>query len=317
MAEPIAFAALALDAAFGWPSPLYARIGHPVGLFARIITASERALNRPQWPSALRRGAGLAAMLLLIAGVVGAGLSIAMVVRAWAGALAWIVLAVMAWPALAARSLDDHVRPVLAALEAGDLAGGRRAVGMIVGRETADLDEGGVARAAIESLAESFCDGVAAPLFWLLVGGLPGTWAYKAINTADSLIGHPEEPLRAYGWAAARIDDLANLIPARLSGVVLCLAAGRGWRVMARDHGRHASPNAGWPEAAMAGGLGVRLAGPVVYDGELADKPWIGEEGRQAGAADLRRALTIYRRAWALLGLFAAGMALLGVSWLA
>lgn len=315
MAEPVALGALALEAALGWPAWLHARTGHPVGLFARVIGASERALNRPHWPAPVRRGAGLAAMLLMIAGVVGMCLLVVLAIRLSAGALAWIALALLAWPALAARSLDDHVRPVLTALEARDLAGARRAVGMIVGRETADLDGSGVARAAIESLAESFCDGVAAPLFWLLVGGLPGAWAYKAINTADSLVGHPEEPLRAYGWAAARIDDVANLIPARLAGVLLCLAAGRGWRVLARDHGRHASPNAGWPEAAMAGALGVRLAGPVVYDGALADKPWIGEEGGEAGAADLRRALAIYRRACVLLGLGAAAAAFWGVSW--
>ncbi|WP_395391377.1 adenosylcobinamide-phosphate synthase CbiB [Novosphingobium sp. BL-8A] len=317
MVESVAFAALALEAALGWPSRLHAWIGHPVGLFAKAIGACERALNRPEWSAPVRRVAGLAAMLVLIGAVIAGGLLIERAVGAAMGAFGWVVLALLAWPALAARSLDDHVRPVLAALEAHDLGAARRCVGMIVGRETAQLDETGVARAAIESLAESFCDGVVAPLFWLLVGGLPGVWAYKAINTADSLIGHPEEPLRAYGWAAARIDDLANLIPARLSGVVLCLAAGRGWRVMARDHGRHASPNAGWPEAAMAGALGVRLAGPVIYDGELADKPWIGKEGGQAGAADLRRALAIYRRAWVLLGLLAAGMAVLGVSWLA
>ncbi|TCM17686.1 adenosylcobinamide-phosphate synthase [Novosphingobium sp. PhB165] len=312
MADPVAVAALALEALLGWPSRLHALTGHPVGFFAKVIGACERVLNRAAWPAFLRRIAGLGAMLALIGGVVGAALLAEFAVRAVAGNFAWIALALLAWPALAARSLDDHVRPVLAALEAGDLSAARRAVGMIVGRETAQLDEAGVVRAAIESLAESFCDGVAAPLFWLLVGGLPGVWAYKAINTADSLIGHPEEPLRAYGWAAARIDDLANLIPARLAGVLLCLAGAGGWRVLARDHGRHASPNAGWPEAAMAGALGVRLAGPVTYDGVLAAKPWIGEEGAEAQAADLRRALAIYRRACGLLGLIA-----LGVAWLA
>lgn len=312
MAEPTILAAMALEGALGWPMSLHARIGHPVGLFARIITGCERALNRPAWPDVRRRLAGLLAMLALIGGVVCVMALAVLAIRALAGAQAWIVLALLAWPALAARSLDDHVRPVLAALEAGDLVAARRRVGMIVGRETGGLDEAGVARAAIESLAESFCDGVVAPLFWLAVGGLPGVWAYKAINTADSLIGHPEEPLRAYGWAAARIDDLANLIPARLSGVLVCLVSGGGWRVMLRDHALHASPNAGWPEAAMAGVLGVRLAGPVSYDGMLIKKPWIGKEGAEAGAAELRRALTVYRRACTVLGLGA-----LGIAWLA
>ncbi|KPH62821.1 adenosylcobinamide-phosphate synthase CbiB [Novosphingobium sp. ST904] len=312
MIEPVGFAVMVLEGGLGWPGRLYGLIGHPVGLFARVITGCERKLNRADWSDMARRIAGLAAMLGLI-GMVWAGTAfIVWIVRGMAGDWAWLLLAILAWPALAARSLDDHVRPVLSALEAGDLAEARHAVGMIVGRDTAGLDEAGVVRAAIESLAESFCDGVAAPLFWLLLGGVPGGWAYKAINTADSLIGHPEPPLRAYGWAAARIDDAANLIPARLAGVLICLAGGGGWRVMARDHGRHASPNAGWPEAAMAGVLGVRLAGPIIYDGVLAAKPWIGEEGREAGARDLRRALGIYRRACALLGIIA-----LGVAWLA
>ena len=320
MIAPVAFAAMALEGALGWPARLHGLIGHPVGLFARVISGSERKLNRAEWSDMARRVAGLLAMLALIAAV-SASIAVAVwLVRGMAGPWAWLILAVLAWPALAARSLDDHVRPVLAALERADLGQAREAVGMIVGRDTARLDEAGVVRAAIESLAESFCDGVVAPLFWLLLGGLPGAWAYKAINTADSLVGHPEEPLRAYGWAAARIDDLANLLPARLAGALLCLAGGsgctRGVAVMLRDHARHASPNAGWPEAAMAGVLGVRLAGPIVYDGALAAKPWIGEEGRVAGVADLRRALAIYRRACVLLALVALGLEA-GVAWLA
>lgn len=320
MIEPIALAAMALEGALGWPARLHGLIGHPVGLFARIISGSERKLNRPEWSDMARRIAGLLAMLGLIAAI-SASVAVAVwLVRGMAGAWAWLILAMLAWPALAARSLDDHVRPVLAALERADLPQAREAVAMIVGRDTEKLDEAGVIRAAIESLAESFCDGVVAPLFWLLLGGLPGVWAYKAINTADSLVGHPEEPLRAYGWAAARIDDLANLLPARLAGALLCLASGSGWNrglaVMLRDHARHASPNAGWPEAAMAGVLGVRLAGPIVYDGTLAAKPWIGEEGRVAGVADLRRALAIYRRACVLLAFMALGLEA-GAAWLA
>lgn len=320
MIAPVAFAAMALEGALGWPARLHGLIGHPVGLFARVISGSERKLNRAEWSDMARRVAGLLAMLALIAAV-SASIAVAVwLVRGMAGPWAWLILAVLAWPALAARSLDDHVRPVLAALERADLGQAREAVGMIVGRDTARLDEAGVVRAAIESLAESFCDGVVAPLFWLLLGGLPGAWAYKAINTADSLVGHPEEPLRAYGWAAARIDDLANLVPARLAGALLCLVGGSGCTsgvaVMLRDHARHASPNAGWPEAAMAGVLGVRLAGPIVYDGALAAKPWIGEEGRVAGVADLRRALAIYRRACVLLALVALGLEA-GVAWLA
>jgi adenosylcobinamide-phosphate synthase len=201
------------------------------------------------------------------------------------------------------------------ALLRGDLLAARALVARVVGRDTGRLDQAGVSRAAIETLAESFCDGIVAPLFWLLLLGLPGVWMYKAINTADSMIGHREEPYGPYGWAAARLDDLVMLIPARLAGALLCVAgmgAGlRGWRVMARDHARHASPNAGWPEAAMAGALGIRLAGPIAYDGVLADKPWIGE-GDIAAPHHLSRALTIYRRACLILGLIA-----MGIAWLA
>lgn len=200
---------------------------------------------------------------------------------------------------------------MLRALAAGDLPAARLAVGRIVGRDTADLDEAGIARAAIESLAESFCDGVVAPLFWLLLLGLPGLWAYKAVNTADSLIGHIEPPYRDFGWAAARLDDLLNLLPARLSALLLCLAGRGGWRILRRDHARHASPNAGWPEAAMAGVLRVRLGGPVSYEGQWHAKPWIGDGGAPDLAA-MRRAAKVYLRACGLLWIIALGAAWLG-----
>ncbi|WP_066717618.1 adenosylcobinamide-phosphate synthase CbiB [Sphingomonas pituitosa] len=307
MAEPVALAALALEAAFGWPGWLYARIGHPVGGFARLIAACERRWNRTDLPEHRRRIFGVVTVALLLSVAIGGGIAIeAVAARASTG---WLVLALAAVPGLAQRSLYVHVRPVASALARGDLAAARVAVGYIVGRDTARLDPPGVARAAIESLAESFCDGVVAPLFWLLVGGVPGLWAYKAINTADSLIGHREPRWRAFGWAAARTDDLLNLVPARLSGLLLCLAAGRGWRTMWRDAGNHASPNAGWPEAAMAGALGLRLAGPIAYDGAVHDKPWIGDGRPDAAARDIRQALAIYVGACGLLWLIAGGVA--------
>nr|WP_087575559.1 adenosylcobinamide-phosphate synthase CbiB [Sphingomonas sp. CDS-1] len=307
MAEPVALAALVLDAALGWPVWLYARIGHPVGGFARIIGAVERRWNREAWSGPKRRGAGIGLLLLLLGVAGGCGLALEWAIRRWAGDMAWLWLALAAWPALAQRSLYVHVAPVARALARGELDAARQAVGRIVGRDTDSLDEAGVARAGIESLAESFCDGIVAPLFWLLLLGLPGIWAYKAVNTADSMIGHKEAPFTDFGWAAARFDDLLNWAPARLAAFVLCITGGGGWAVMWRDHGRHASPNAGWPEAAMAGALGIRLAGPIRYDGVLHDKPWIGTGG-EADVRALRAALRIYL--WACLMLW--GLAAIG-----
>ena len=307
MAEPIALTALALDAAFGWPRALYRRIGHPVGLFARLIAGCEAQWNRADYSFVARRAFGVLTLLVLLLVAAGGGWAIQHLMLSTFGPWGWIGVALLAWPALAQRSLFEHVRAVADRLDGGDLPAARTTVGMIVGRDTAALDESGVARAAIESLAESFCDGVAAPLFWLLLLGLPGVWAYKAINTADSLIGHREDRWRAFGWAAARTDDLVNLIPARLSGVLLCIAGGGGWRILWRDARQHASPNAGWPEAALAGALGLRLAGPIAYDGIMHDKLWIGDGDSDAGGGDIDRALAIYIRACLLLWLIAGG----------
>lgn len=302
-------AALVAEAAFGWPEAVYRRVGHPVGAFARLISICERHWNRAQASFPRRRAAGAAAMLLL---VVVAAVPAWLVERAgahWFGRWNWLAVAALAVPGLAQRSLHDHVAAVAAPLAQGRLGEAREAVGRIVGRDTDRLDTSGIARAAIESLVESFCDGVVAPAFWLVLLGLPGLWVYKAINTADSLIGHREPRWRAFGWAAARSDDLLNLIPARLAGLLVCLGGWGGARTMWRDAGKHASPNAGWTEAAMAGVLGLRLAGPVSYDGVSHEKPWIGD-GRQKGdAADLRRALAVYRRAclllWGIVGALA------------
>ncbi|MBB4837353.1 adenosylcobinamide-phosphate synthase [Sphingomonas kyeonggiensis] len=305
MAEPVALAALALDATLGWPGKLYHRIGHPVGLFAAIIGTCEKLWNRRERGFAARRTLGVLTVLLLVILIGGTAWLLQSLLLRHLGTWGWLAVALLAWPALAQRSLFDHVRPVARALSTNDLPEARREVGKIVGRDTAQLDAPGIARAAIESLAESFCDGVVAPAFWLLLLGLPGVWTYKAINTADSMIGHREERWRAFGWAAARSDDLLNLIPARLSGLLLCLAAPGGWRTLLRDSHKHASPNAGWPEAAMAGALGLRLAGPIAYDGAVQNKPWIGDGRSDANAGDIARALRLYVRACLLLWIIA------------
>jgi len=312
MADPLALVALALDAAIGWPDRLYAWVGHPVGWFARFLNLAERWGNRPALSAGVRRGLGVLTIVSLIALTGAAAWGLDHAARALFGRWGWIASAVLAWPALAQRSLYVHVRPVAEALLRGDLPAARSLVARVVGRDTGRLDQAGVSRAAIETLAESFCDGIVAPLFWLLLLGLPGVWMYKAINTADSMIGHKEPRWRAFGWAAARIDDGANWVPARIAGVLVCVAGAGGWAVMKRDARTHASPNAGWPEAAMAGALGVALAGPVAYDGVTQIKPWIGREGRVASPADIVTALQIYARACLLLWIIAGG-----VAWLA
>lgn len=291
----IAAIALLLDVLIGWPAWLYARIGHPVTWMGRLISALDRALNRGR---ARRLRGALAALLVVVVAVIPAAFA-----QIWLGPWA---AALLAWPLVAARSLDDHVRAVARPLVAGDLAGARAATAMIVGRDVTRADEAALARASIESLAENASDGVIAPLFWAAIGGLPGIAAYKAINTLDSMIGHRTPRHEEFGTFAARLDDVANLIPARLTAGLLVLVAGRGARRAAgcawADAARHRSPNAGWPEAAMAGALGVRLSGPRQYGARIAPEPWLNEGARDPGATDLGRALRIYRRAVVLMG---------------
>nr|AWM00463.1 cobalamin biosynthesis protein CobD [Bradyrhizobium amphicarpaeae] len=294
--------AMAVDALLGWPSWLFARIGHPVTWLGRMIGAIDSAWNRASDPPALRRGAGIAGALVVIAISVAVGWLLQVLLPS--GWIQIALLGVLAWPLVALRSLHDHVAAVANPLLAGDIANAREAVSRIVGRDPAALDEAGIARAAIESLAENASDGIIAPVFWGALFGLPGILGYKAINTLDSMIGHRSERHEAFGWAAARIDDIANFIPARLTGFLFVLLAPRrsdALTCMTRDARRHRSPNAGWPEAAMAGGLGVRLSGPRIYHGSITNEPWLNEGARDPRAADIAEALTVYRRAMLLL----------------
>ena len=294
-------AALIVEALLGYPAWLLRRIGHPVIWAGRLIGVMDQAWNRER--SRIAAGA-IAALVLLTAGG-GMGWTIERLAAGWAGMLGIVLIATTG---LAQRSLWDHVGAVAAPLNRGDLAAARTALSQVVGRDTAGLDEAGIAAAGLETLAESFCDGVVAPAFWFAVLGLPGLFAFKCISTADSMIGHRDARYEQFGKASARIDDALNWLPARLSGLLLCLAGWGGWRVMARDAGRHLSPNAGWPESAMAGVLGVTLGGGASYDGEWIARQTLGR-GAWPGTGDLHRALRIYLRACLLLCICVGGLA--------
>jgi len=296
--------ALAIDAAIGYPQAVYRRIRHPVVWMGSAISLAERRLNHGGTTRRKLLGCMLILAMIAITGAV-AWLVQESVLAAAGPGHPWLAIgciAVVGSAALAQRSLYEHVHDVAQDLAAHDLPGARAAVSKIVGRDTATLDESGVSAAAIESLAESFCDGIVAPAFWFLVGGLPGVFIYKAVNTADSLIGHKEERYRAFGWAAARTDDLMNLVPARIAGLFICIAGAGGFRTMVRDASRHSSPNAGWTEAALAGALGHELGGHVSYDNIPAMRPTFGS-GPRPTASVLARSLRIYILACALLWL--------------
>ena len=314
LALPLAVLALLIEAAVGYPSWLYDVLGHPVTWMGRWLAFLERKLNRADWSFAKRRATGTAAFVLLLVVVAGATVPLA---RSMPHPFGFAVVALLAASLPAQRSLYQHVRAVAEALERDGLEAGRQAVSQIVGRNPAFLDEAGVARAAIESLAENFADGVVAPAFWIALGGLPGGALYKATNTADSMIGHRSERYAAFGWAAARFDDLVNLPASRLAALWLTLAAllTRGdhraaIEAVGRDARYHRSPNAGWPEAAMAGALGLRLAGPRVYGETLVEDADMGNGRREVTAADIRKALRLYGVACAIqiavLAMFAA-----------
>jgi adenosylcobinamide-phosphate synthase len=311
----LAFLTLLVEVAIGYPDVLYRAIGHPVTWMGKVIAWLDRNLNRDNHAPQRRKLAGVGALLLLLLLAIAAGLL-----------LQWglsfvpfgiVIAAILASSLIAQRSLHSHVAAVATALERDGLGAGRKAVSQIVGRDPDRLDEAAVCRAAIESLAENFSDGIVAPAFWLAVGGLPGALAYKTVNTADSMIGHKNLRHRDFGWAAARFDDLVNLPASRLSALLIIGAAlavpgaspGNTWRAVLRDAGKHRSPNAGWPEAAMAGALGLSLAGARHYGGVRVDDAEMGAGGRrELAAADIRRALQLYRVADLLL------VALLGIA---
>jgi len=299
--------AWAFEMLFGYPGAVYRRIGHPVVWMGSLIGTLDRRLNWEEDALSTRRWAGIVTtgFCVLVAGLCGYVVQRACLALPYG----FLPLGLIASSLIASRSLADHVSDVAYGLEVGGLYAGRRAVSMIVGRNPETLDEPGVCRAAIESLAENFSDGVVAPVFWYALFGLPGIAVYKMVNTADSMVGHRTPRHEAYGWAAARLDDWLNLPPARLTAVVLTAAAfvtrsmsaRHAWATVRRDAGKHRSPNAGWPEAAMAGALELKLAGPRIYGETLVEDAYMGSGRAEVGVADIRRALNLFRTACIIL----------------
>ncbi len=294
------FMAIAVDAALGEMGWLFRVIPHPVVMIGRVVASLDKRLNKPERSEADRRLRGVLLVFVMAAMALSVGGGIAFLARTLPHV--WLVEVFVAATLLAQRSLFEHVHDVALALTQGGVEAGRYAVSRIVGRDPLSLDEYGVARAAIESLAENFADGVVAPVFWYAVAGLPGLLLYKTVNTLDSMVGYRNDKYRAFGMAAARLDDLLNLVPARMAALMLALAAPfvpKGKPVaalvtMVTDARHHRSPNSGWPEAAAAGALGLALGGPRKYPGLVVDEKWIGSGRARAGIADIHRALHLF-----------------------
>jgi adenosylcobinamide-phosphate synthase len=307
MAAPLTLLALLIELMIGYPPSLARAIGHPVTWMGKLLGLLDRKLNRENWSSEARRRAGAIAVFVLLAVVGIVSFVIEEVLLLLPFGLIFAALA--ASTLLAQRSLFMHVARVADALEAGGVEAGREAVREIVGRDTAELDEAGISRAAIESLAENFSDGVVAPTFFMVLAGLPGAALYKAINTADSMIGHRTERHLDFGRHAAQLDDIVNLPASRLAALLVVAAAALtkgasasdAWHATWRDGPKHVSPNAGYPEAAMAGALGLKLGGPRAYHGAEIDGAYVGDGRCEATRADIRAALDLYSRADGLL----------------
>ncbi len=303
-------AALIVDRFVGDPDWLWRRVAHPVVLFGRAIALVDRHWNRDGDAAERRRTNGVAAIVvLLVLSVLSGALIAALLDRI--GSFGVLLEVILVSVMLAQRSLAEHVRAVADALRNDGITGARHAVAQIVGRDPESLDAAAVCRAAIESLAENFSDGVVAPALWYAVFGLPGLLAYKMLNTADSMIGHKNARYRDFGWAAARLDDLANWPAARLSALLIAaaallsdgrIAAKRSLACALRDAGLHRSPNAGWPEAAMAGAQDISLAGERYYGGIVMREPRLNSAGRyDLSGGDIVKAIRLFRMACSLL----------------
>jgi len=292
--------AMLLDALFGEPKWVWDRLPHPAVMIGRMIGWADKRFNS----GGMRRTKGVGLLSALVVG----GALVGAVIEALLGPVGVVLIGAIL---LAQRSLADHVRDVADSLRVS-LGDGRMMVARIVGRDTAEMDEPAVARAAIESAAENFSDGVIAPLFWFIVGGLPGLIVCKAVNTADSMVGYRTPRHEDFGWAAARFDDLLNWVPARITALLILVVTGKGrWADITADARRHRSPNAGWPEAAFARGLNVALAGPRSYHGSLSDDPFVNPEGKRViGAGEIIVAVRLLWRVWLLVAVLVGLMAL-------
>ncbi|WP_425046652.1 adenosylcobinamide-phosphate synthase CbiB [Primorskyibacter sp. S87] len=283
--------AMLMDAVFGEPDWLWNRLRHPAVLFGDFVGFLDRRMNK----GTNRRQSGVVAVVFLLLGAIALGSILDQI-----GPLAEILCAAIL---LAQRSLVQHVSDVATSLRSS-LAEARSSVALIVSRDCSEMTEPEVARAAIESASENLSDGVVAPAFWFLVGGLPGLFVYKVVNTADSIVGYRNARYEEFGWAAARLDDLLNVIPARATGFMIALLGGQmpRWNEITTDARRHKSPNAGWPEAAMARALDIALAGPRSYHGEKKDLSWVnGTANRDIGPAEIERSVTMLWQVWALM----------------
>lgn len=294
--------AVLVERFWGYPDALFARVSHPVVWIGKLINLLDKHLNVKGVSAQEGRLRGAVAVILLLAAAFIPTYYIARFLTHWP--LGWLIEALLATTLIAQKSLKDHVLAVYDGLGLS-LADGRKAVSMIVGRDPAQLDEAGVSKAALESLAENTSDGIVAPVLWYALLGLPGIAMYKAINTADSMIGHKSEKYQWFGWAAARLDDVVNLPASRLTGYLFAAAQPARFKeivaVMMRDAPKHQSPNAGWPEAAMAAALGVRFGGPRSYAGEKVDLPYMGEGRDAITRDDIRRGLDVQSKAMLLL----------------
>lgn len=287
----LALFALVLESVIGYPDRLNKRIPHPVIWFGRLISYFDNRFNVKTDSDSLQKRKGFISLVIFVAIALTISLAIQGLFSLF-GAFGFLLLVLVSTTGLAQLSLDTHVQRVYKDLLKKDLAAARRSVSMIVGRDPENLSEEEVTAAALESLSESFNDGVVAPAFWLVIGGLPGLAVYKIVNTADSMIGHRDEKYKNFGWASAKFDDLLNYIPARISGLLIVIACRRGLITMLRQAKLHDSPNAGWPESAMAGGLGIKLGGPATYSGEVLMRPIFGS-GESPTLKDFKKGIRI------------------------